>query len=191
MNIDTVAESVLIEAKKEAESIVNNAKKEAEMRIELEKERLKENERKALEEYKKSVKKVFDEKLTAAHLESRKEIQKAKDEIVSEVIERVISEMNKLRKNKKEYLEILKKLYVNARNALGEGDLVVECSRQDIALVREFVNKGSKVTGNDQINCGIIVKSSDGRVIVDMTFEALVHNRESELRTFIYKKLFK
>jgi len=186
---------LLDEAKREAEGIVRRAQLETNDAIKMEKERLAKRREEELAAYEHTVAKMMEERIAAARLDAKKEVQRVQDAVASEVISTLLEKLVELRKSKTGYKTVLASFYKSAAYELKEsgigGGLEIECAKEDVAIVKGIMAKGDSVKANANINGGIIVKSKKGGVMVDMTFATVVRDRESEVKARVYKKLFR
>jgi vacuolar-type H+-ATPase subunit E/Vma4 len=107
----------------------------------------------------------------------------------------------KLQKTK-EYQPVIEKLIVDAGTVLGGGALEVVLNENDSSLplkLSKLEKKIAEKTGaktqlklsKQQIKAvGVTVKTSNGKIFVDNTFESILKRRERELRLKIARILF-
>jgi len=191
MKIESVANAVIEEAEKEANAIRQAAEKEASAAIKVERERLAKEKESRLKEYEKEISKMMDERVAAARLDAKKELQKAEDAVAQRVIESALDQLYSMRKSKTQYAKVLKKLYARARSELGSGKLEVLCAKPDTALMEEIAEKGDSVKADASVDGGIIVRDPGKNVLIDLTFTTLVKDKEADIKVYVYKKLFR
>lgn len=191
MKIESVANAVIEEAEKEANAIRQAAEKEASAAIKVERERLAKEKESRLKEYEKEISKMMDERIAAARLDAKKELQKAEDAVAQRVIESALDQLYNMRKSKTQYAKVLKKLYARARSELGSGKLEVLCAKADTALMEEIAEKGDSVKADASVDGGIIVRDPGKNVLIDLTFTTLVKDKEADIKVYVYKKLFR
>ena len=191
MKIESVANAVIEEAEKEANAIRQAAEKEASAAIKGERERLAKEKESRLKEYEKEISKMMDERIAAARLDAKKELQKAEDAVAQRVIESALDQLYNMRKSKTQYAKVLKKLYARARSELGSGKLEVLCAKADTALMEEIAEKGDSVKADASVDGGIIVRDPGKNVLIDLTFTTLVKDKEADIKVYVYKKLFR
>ena len=124
-----------------------------------------------------------------------------KERLVTSVLNEVKNRLVNLQKSE-EYLPVLEKLIVDAGTVLGGGTLEVMLNENDSSLPLKLNKLEKKIadgTGvktqlkisKQQIKAvGVIVKTNDGKIFVDNTFEAILSRRERELRLKIARILF-
>lgn len=191
MKIESVANAVIEEAEKEANAIRQAAEKEVSTAIKVERERLAKEKESRLKEYEKEISKMMDERVAAARLDAKKELQKAEDAVAQRVIESALDQLYSMRKSKTQYAKVLKKLYARARSELGSGKLEVLCAKADTALMEEIAEKGDSVKADASVDGGIIVRDPGKNVLIDLTFTTLVKDKEADIKVYVYKKLFR
>jgi len=124
-----------------------------------------------------------------------------KDRLIISVLNEVKNRFVNLQKSE-EYLPVLEKLIVDAGTVLDGGTLEVMLNENDLSLPLKLNKLEKKIadgTGvktrlkisKQQIKAvGVIVKTNDGKIFVDNTFEAILSRRERELRLKIARILF-
>ena len=124
-----------------------------------------------------------------------------KERLVTSVLNEVKNRLVNLQKSE-EYPPVLEKLIVDAGIVLGGGTLEVILNENDSSLPLKLNKLEKKIadgTGvktrlkisKQQIKAvGVIVKTNDGKIFVDNTFEAILSRRERELRLKIAQILF-
>ena len=124
-----------------------------------------------------------------------------KDRLIISVLNEVKNRFVNLQKSE-EYLPVLEKLIVDAGTVLDGGTLEVMLNENDSSLPLKLNKLEKKIadgTGvktrlkisKQQIKAvGVIVKTNDGKIFVDNTFEAILSRRERELRLKIARILF-
>jgi vacuolar-type H+-ATPase subunit E/Vma4 len=124
-----------------------------------------------------------------------------KDRLIISVLNEVKNRLVNLQKSE-EYLPVLEKLIVDAGTVLDGGTLEVMLNENDSSLPLKLNKLEKKIadrTGvktqlkfsKQQIKAvGVIVKTIDGQIFVDNTFEAILSRRERELRLKIARILF-
>ena len=124
-----------------------------------------------------------------------------KDRLIISVLNEVKNRLVNLQKSE-EYLPVLEKLIIDAGTVLDGGTLEVMLNENDLSLPLKLNKLEKKIadgTGvktrlkisKQQIKAvGVIVKTNDGKIFVDNTFEAILSRRERELRLKIARILF-
>jgi vacuolar-type H+-ATPase subunit E/Vma4 len=200
-----ILDRILKDAKEEAKTIVKEAKRSAEMMVE--------NQRKlALHSAEKEVYSLLKRAENEADIIRGKvstDVKRRtgwivlfeKDRLIISVLNEVKNRLVNLQKSEK-YLPVLEKLIVDAGIVLDGGTLEVMLNENDSSLplkVNKLEKKIADETGvksrlkisKQQIKAvGVIVKTNDGKIFVDNTFEAIVSRRERELRLKTARILF-
>lgn len=124
-----------------------------------------------------------------------------KERLVTSVLNEVKNRLVNLQKSE-EYLPVLEKLIVDAGTVLDGGTLEVMLNENDSSLPLKLNKLEKKIadgTGvktrlkisKQQIKAvGVIVKTNDGKIFVDNTFEAILSRREREHRLKTARILF-
>ena len=135
--------------------------------------------------------------LANAKLRERKAKLDAKEAVIKEAFS-LAEEKLKEAASGKEYQAVLKNLLQEAVASLGSGTLVVMGRKEDAKHLKEIlpaVAKGSGVAmklSSETINAagGVVVKTEDGRVEVNNTFETRLARLRDDLRPAVSKILF-
>jgi vacuolar-type H+-ATPase subunit E/Vma4 len=206
LEVQRITNQILQNARENAKSILIKAHKSSEMMIEKQKELARQN---SLEEVSSILKKAEGEaevirKTIIADAKKRANWMalSEKGRLVTSVLEEV---MNKLKvfSQSGNYLPFLQKLIVDTGIALGGEKLEIILSEQDETLplelsmlTKNIVEKTGKeievMISNTKIKSfgGCVVRTLDGRIIIDNTFSDILKRREREFRFEIAKILF-
>ena len=124
-----------------------------------------------------------------------------KERLVTSVLNEVENRLVNLQKSE-EYLPVLEKLIIDAGIVLGGGTLEVMLNENDSSLPLKLNKLEKKIADGTDVKTrlkiskqqikavGVIVKTNDGKIFVDNTFEAILSRRERELRLKIARILF-
>lgn len=206
LEVQRITNQILQNARENAKSILIKAHKSSEMMIEKQKELARQN---SLEEVSSILKKAEGEaevirKTIIADAKKRASWMalSEKGRLVTSVLEEV---MNKLKvfSQSGNYLPFLQKLIVDTGIALGGEKLEIILSEQDETLplelsmlTKNIIEKTGKeiemMISNTKIKSfgGCVVRTLDGRIIIDNTFSDILKRREREFRFEIAKILF-
>lgn len=188
MGLDELREGILEKAReKEREVLKERDREVSKILAEAEAQR-KQLLEKARAEAKQLAAEERHEAVANAHLEAKREMAKARDEYVVDVEAEVRREFFREARGK-HYEEHLKKLVEKARRELG-GEVIVHLAKADRKLLGEM--KGVQVS-EKPIECegGAVIVSSEGRVSVNATLEALFEERRDRVRQEINRALLK
>ena len=200
-----IIDRILNDAREEAKAIIKEAKRSAEMLLEKQRKLALHN---AEKEVYSRLKRAENEAAVIKGRVTTDIKRKAgwvvlfeKERLVTSVLNEVKNRLVNLQKSE-EYLPVLKKLIVDAGIVLGGGMLEVVLNENDLSLPLKSDTLGKKISeetgvktqlrfSKQQIKAvGVIVKTIDGRIFVDNTFEAILSRRERELRLKIARILF-
>ena len=200
-----IIDRILNDAREEAETIVKEAKRSAEMLLEKQRQLASHSAEKEVYSLLKRAeneaavirgKVTTDIKRRAGWV-----VLSEKERLVTSVLNEVKNRLMNLQKSE-EYLPVLEKLIVDAGTVLDGGTLEVVLNENDSSLPLKLNKLEKKIadgTGvktqlkisKQQIKAvGVIVKTNDGKIFVDNTFEAILSRRERELRLKIARILF-
>lgn len=167
-------EEILKAAEKQANSIINTAKKEAEIESE-----------KILSEGKKQSETIKKILVSKAHQDVKREIMKVQENIIEECFTKAQHKLSTL--NKEEYKKIVNKLMDDGCKKLG-GQCTVVVSRDIDKKIAE--NMGLKIIGTMEVSGGVILKSGDGKITLDNTFDGILKREKDRIRIKVGKLLF-
>jgi len=194
-NIETLRSEILRQAKEQASAIVDREKRVAERDLEFAREDAKtvrEQERSKLQPLVDTEEKKIS---SAAEMEARRMLLKKKEELVSRLFADVEHKLEEMR-NSDLYINIVSKSIESGFKTIG-GSLIVEFGEKDknlftnkvISSIKSKVSEslGTNVelkfqSAGDSISSGVMVKSKDGRIVIDHSFSNLMKRLEEELR---------
>jgi len=165
---------IIKEAENQAKTIINDAKKEAE----LEAEKILSNAKKQSDNHKKIL-------VSQAGQDSKKEIMAAREKIIDECFVKAHHNLSTLKET--EYKNMVRKLITDGIKKLG--------GKCDVIVSRDIDKKIAKdlhleVIGTVETSGGIMLKSSDGRVTLDYTFDGILKREKDQIRIKVGKLLF-
>ncbi len=201
-----ITEMILEEAKKSAEHMLQEAEKSAADTLKKQKQR---GVQRGNEAAKILLKKAESEaevnklnSIANSKIKANWVILSKKETWIENVLEEAKNELKVLTQSEK-YLLILEKLIIEAGIILGGKELEILLNRKDAALplkLSKLSKEISEKTGFEtklklseekiKVMGGAIVKTADGKVIMDNTFDDILRRKEKELRSEIARKLF-
>ncbi len=202
-----IVDRILDDSRKKAKSIIKEARKSADMMLEKQKESARQ---KAGEKVSSMLKKTESDLATirgTVFTDVRRKaswtVLSEKERLVTSVLDEVKTKLEALSQSKK-YISILESFVVDAGTVLGGGTLEVLLNKRDLTLplklnvlAKTIAEKTGKKTqlklSKQKIEAfgGAVVKTVDGKIVADNTFEAILKRREKELRFKIAKILFR
>ncbi len=204
-SIHRINEKILEDAREKAKTIVKEAKKSAELMVENRKQSARHSAEKEVYPLLKRAENEADiirgKITTDIKRRAGWVVLFEKDRLIISVLNEVKNRLVNLQKSE-EYLPILENLIVDAGTVLDGGTLEVMLNENDLSLPLKLNKLEKKIadgTGvktrlkisKQQIKAvGVIVKTNDGKIFVDNTFEAILSRRERELRLKIARILF-
>ena len=162
------------ETEKQIKTIVGNAKQEAE----VESEKILADGKKQSE----NIKKILVSKASQA---VKRDMLKAKEKIIEECFVSAHHELSILPENK--YKKIVTRLMKDGKQKLGGNCTVLVCRDVDKKIAEEL---GLSISGNIETCGGIKIKSDDGRITLDYTFDGTLHREKDEIRIKVGKLPF-
>lgn len=190
---DDRIKSILDQAEKEAASILEEADSAADKR-----------KREILEAGERSAQQEMQRILADAKLRAKKLEWASREEVIKESVQNAMAEIRKVKAdnsyNGKEYKAILIALVQEAVASAGGKDLLVRVGADDSSYISQGdlddLGKDLSVTltlSEERVGGlgGVIVRTSDGSVEVNNTFDKRFERLEKDLRTDIAKVLFR
>lgn len=201
-----ITEMIVGEAKKSAEHILQEAEKSAEDALKKQKTR---GIHRANEAAKILLKKAESEaeldklnSMANSKIKAKWFVLSKKESWINNVLNEAKNQLKVLTESKK-YVTILEKLITDAGVILGGRELEVLLNTQDSALplkLDDIAKEIGKKTGVEtklklskektEVIGGAIVRTDDGRIIMDNTFDDIIRRKEKELESEIAKILF-
>lgn len=195
MSLSKLSDSIIQRSEKKAHEIVEEAKHTVEGAKRKEHKRSIEKKVKADEDIKRAIEQYKKEKMLWAHLEGKRIISEAKNDVVESSLSRFRDIVGKMRKTSK-YKLFMKNAVLEAINELSSIK-----SRKSMKFIAHIL-KGEKrliprVKGlvvkedlpKDTLG-GVIVEFNDGSIRVNMTLLEVLNIKSTEIRGKIYNKLF-
>jgi vacuolar-type H+-ATPase subunit E/Vma4 len=203
--IQKIAQQILDDAMGESKSIVDDAQKSVDTMVEKRKQLALQNARKEAQVRMKNAEREAEIIKGKVTMEMKREahwkVLSEKENLTNTVFKKIMERLQKLQKSE-DYVPILEKLIINAGSTLGGGKLEVSMNenmssrRLNLNSLEEVLTEKTGVetklaVSNDIIkSIGVKVKTVDGKITIDNTFEAIIKRREKELRSKIMKILF-
>ena len=200
-----ILDRILNDAKEEAKAMVKEAKKSAEVMLENQRQMALRNAEKEAHYLLRRAENEADiirgKVTTDVKRRTGWAVLFEKDRLITSVLNEVKSRLVNLQKSE-EYLPVLEKLIVDAGIVLSGGTLEVMLNENDSSLplkpnkLEKKIADGTGVKTRLKISkqqtkaVGVIVKTVDGKIFVNNTFEAILNRRERELRLKIARILF-
>jgi vacuolar-type H+-ATPase subunit E/Vma4 len=186
LGLSQLKNELIGDAKSEAKRIAQETEKEK-------KEILKEAEKKkaaVLAEAEKEANALVEdekrEQYAAIQLKAKRVVSEAKENTVNQNMDKVWKEFAKAGKDKN-YPALMQKLIKQGLESLGE-QAVVQVNAKDKSLAGKYAKNINKTAAD--ISGGAIISSSDGRIIINNSLEALYDEHKEEIRRVVFGQLF-
>lgn len=133
--------------------------------------------------------------LVDAEMGARRNLLEKKEELVSRIFDEAEDKLEELR-GSDEYMEIIAKLVAEGVTSIG-ANAIIEFGEKDkkiftseaISAIKSHIAKVMKLSPKldfrcigDELSSGVIVKSEDGRIIIDNSFASQLKRLKEELR---------
>ena len=165
---------IITNAEKQAKNIITNTKKEVERdvnRILLEGKQRGEN-----------IKKIL---ISQANQDIKREIMNAREDIIEQCFTKAHHELSILKD--KNYEKVVKKLVEEGIKKIGGKCSLIISRAADKKIAQEL---GLTVDGRVETSGGVIIKSIDGKVTLDHTFDGILKREKEKIRRKVGKILF-
>ena len=185
MTAEKIIERIKKDSDKEIKQILKEAEKQANLIIDDVKKEAKQKADKILSDGKQQADNINKIIISKASQEMKREIMNAREKIIDECFVKAHHELSILTGN--QYKNLVKKLIENGCSKLN-GQCYIHVSRdidQEIAT-----SMGVQVMGTIETNGGILIKSQDGRITLDYTFDGILKRNKDEIRKKVGKLLF-
>lgn len=185
MTLEKLKEEVLSQAEKQAKSVLSEAEREEEKILEEAKGKAKTlvSEKQKLGET--QAKEMGVELRASALLQAKRMESEAKEEAVQNVVSEIKEELEKISKSSS-YDKIFDSLVKQAIRELHDKDFVLKVNSRD----KKLASKYGKVAETVDTIGGAIVAKADGTIQINATFEALLEEKEEELKQKAFEELF-
>lgn len=194
-SLDTIRNEILKQAKEQSLSILDRAQRISERDLEFAREEAEE----IIQQQRAKIQPSIDmdiKKITAsAEMEARKILLQKKEELVSRIFDEARRKLEEMH-GSDFYINLIVKSIIDGVSTIGN-ELDIEFGEQDKNIftpemlssiesrIKKTLNQNVKLNfkcvGN-VISAGIIIKSKDGRVILDNSFSSLIRRLKEELR---------
>ena len=171
--MEKISEAVVSKVKVEAQTIIEEAEKKAHEEIERAKkqqeERFQEEKRKKLEEAQEEAARI----LAQSSIKARQEISRAKNDVITKIIDRAKQELSQSANEKNCFLSLIKE----SIDGLGTNKGRIYISTKDVSILQKFL-EGDKKLADSIIEVkegdfpgGVIAENIDGKLRIDNTYE--------------------
>jgi len=185
MTAEKIIERIKKDSEKEIKQILKEAEKQASVVIEDAKKIAKHESDKILSDGKQQAENIRKIMASKASQDAKREIMNAREKIIEECFTKAHHKLSTLKEA--EYKKVVTKLIEDGRKKL-EGQCNILVSRD---IDREIVTSmGLKVIGTVETAGGVVIKSSDGRITLDHTFDGILKRKKDEIRRKVGKLLF-
>jgi len=194
-------DDIISNAKEEANIILNDAKKQAKEIQQKGKDLADKEKQIILESRVKTIKEQEKQQIASLNLQARREILLKKEAEITKTFDLAKNELTNFNK-KAEYDKILVSLIIEAGIAVDGGNLTVFLRKEDQNKIKDFTpiaKEVTKKTGNkcslqlskNTINTigGVVLKTDDGSISINNTFEALLEQKYRIIRTNVANTL--
>ncbi len=187
-----ILEKIREDSEKEVERIIGEAKKKSEEIIKKSEKDGKKRYEELIIQGKKNAELEKQRIIANARLQAKKLILETKESIIEKTFSLAEKKLRDI-VSSDEYESILRKLIEEAISSIPDKQLQILCDERDRELLRKIIKEFPRVElSEENISTigGIIVKSKDGRIQVDNTFETRIERMKNDLRVKVARILF-
>ncbi len=202
-SVEQMCAKIKNEAETEAEGILCKAKSLSDQRIKLAKQQADNSCKKIIAKAQKQSEGIKNKISSFLEHEKHKIILFEQERLISKVYDSLETEIEKFIGSAK-YLKFLKDSLIEGVLALGSAEIIVSIGEKDSVTtmegVLEEVQKEFKKLGDRKISFnlddlrhsdyGVKLSNKDRRIHIDNTLRQRLKSKESEIRNFLFKKLF-
>lgn len=185
MSAEKIIQQIKKDSEKEVREILKKAENQVKDILELAKKEAKREAEKILIRGKDQSENIKEILVSKANQDIKKEIMNAREKIIDECFLKAHHKLSILKGKK--YEELMKKLILDGRKKLGSNCTVFVSRDADKTIAKEL---GVSVGGNIESSGGILLKSADGRVTLDSTFDGILKREKDKIRIKVGKLLF-
>jgi V/A-type H+-transporting ATPase subunit E len=171
---DLEVKQILGEAEIQAKSILQSAKNDAEM----EAEKILDNGKKQSENLKKIL-------ISKANQDIKRDIMNAREDVIDECFTKAHHKFSILKGDN--YEKLVRKLIKDGHSKLGENYTVLISRDIDKKIAQDLQ---VDVSGSLESSGGVVLKSADGKVTLDHTFNGILKREKHKIRIKVGKLLF-
>ena len=125
--------------------------------------------------------------LSNARRIARRTVLGKKEELINQCFDQAKAQLKEL--SGEEYSKTIRRLIKDGMNLIGNEALAIPSKDEDLTIIKEFSNLTLSDERTGAIG-GIILKSKDGKIIVNNTFDAILERYKEDIRTEVANALF-
>jgi V/A-type H+-transporting ATPase subunit E len=171
---ETEVKQIQREAENQVKSILETAKRETK----IEAEKILNNGMKKSENLKKIL-------VSKANQDVKRDIMNARETIIEKCFTKAHHELSILKGEN--YEKLVRKLIKDGQEKLGGGYTVLVTRAVDKKIAKDL---GINITGTVESSGGVVLKSADGKVTLDHTFDGILKRERNKIRIKVGKLLF-
>ena len=186
MPLEKIIQRIEEESKREADSIIEEARKRADEILGKAKEEAKGEKEKIMAKGKEREEQLWERARSSARRDVKRMEMEAKEEVIAECFERAREKLASLKG--RDYEKVVRNLIEHGKGIVG--DCIIIPSRKED---EKIAKKMGMTIANDEIEAlgGVIIRSIDGKVTMDNTFDGILERRKEEIRKKVGLMLFK
>lgn len=185
---DKIIERIKKDSNATIKEIIENAKTEAESIRKSHEKETKKTIESIRQNYEKEASVIRNMLISGARIEAKRQKLNMREEIINECLNRGKKRLSETKG--KQYEEFLKSRVTEGIKNIGK-DIVVDYPEKDKKIVEKIVSELRADLGHsiDTIG-GVVVKSKNGKIRVDNTFEGIIKRNERQIRKGVSEILF-
>ena len=185
MSAEKIIEQIAKDSENEIKKIIKNAEEQADNIIKSAKKETEREAEKILLDSKQQSENIKKILISKANQDTKREIMNSREQIIEQCFTKAHHVLSIMKGNN--YEKIVKKLIDEGMKKLG-GKCTLLVSRSADKKVAEAL--GIKIDGRVESSGGVILKSMDGRIVLDYTFDGILKREKEKIRRNVGKILF-
>jgi V/A-type H+-transporting ATPase subunit E len=187
--VDKIIERIKKDAEAKVKKIMDNANNEAENVRKRNEKKTRKIVEKIKQTYENEAETVKNTILSGAKIESKRIQLQIREEVIKECFIRAEKKLANM--DGKVYEKFLSRIIKEGVDVVGE-NAVMKCAEKDIRVVKKIASSLNVSIDKNFLNTtrGVIIKSKDGKIRVDNTFDGILNRNKESFRKEVAKILF-
>ena len=185
MSAEKIIEQIKKDSEKEIKQIKSESEKQAKIILDSAKKDAESEAKKILEngnQQSENIKKIL---ISKANQDAKREIMNAKEKIIDDCFTKAHHELSILKGQR--YENLVRKLIKDGQKKIGNNCTILATRDADKKIAGEL---GLNVSGRIDSSGGVILKSADGKITLDHTFDGILKREKDKIRINVGKLLF-
>ena len=185
MSIEKIIEKINKDSEKEIQKIHKEAEQQADTLITTAKKEAEQQAQKLIilgKTQSENTKKIIISKTSQ---DAKRELLKIKEDIIEDCFTQALHRLAQIQGEP--YNKFLRQQLKNSKTKLGENNTILISRDADKTIAEQ---EKIPIKGTITASGGVIIKSADGKITIDTTFDGIMKRKKAEIRVHIGKQLF-